>query len=197
MVSKDLIIGVDEAGRGPLAGPVIVAAVMASHQALKNLPLDRDSKKLSASSREEWYKKIEIAEKVGDLFFSFTLVSEKIIDKIGIVGAISRALETSLSKLPINPDHHKIFLDGSLRAPIHYKKQKTIIGGDARVPVIGLASVVAKVTRDERMKKLSKKYPEYGFADHKGYATIDHYLALLEHGPCPIHRQSYLSFLSD
>lgn len=187
-------IGIDEAGRGPLAGPLSLGLVMANQTALLELKLTTDSKGLSASRREDWYQKIVDQKEKGNLFFACVLITNQQIDNLGLTASWQLGIKEGLSKLPFKMTD-QIFLDGGLKAPENYINQQTIIGGDKKVRVISLASIVAKVTRDKEMFKLAKKYPQYGFEVHKGYATLDHYLALLQYGPCPIHRQSFLSFL--
>jgi len=191
------IVGVDEVGRGPLAGPVAVGAV-AINSAIYGLRLKkefkgiRDSKKLSEKQREEWFKKIKIVEKRGDIKLTVSMTSPSIIDKKGIVFSIQNALNNSLLKLNISPERLQIFLDGGLKAGKEYKNQKTIIHGDDLVQIISIASVVAKVTRDRLMRRYAKKFPRYGFESHKGYGTKAHYLAIKKYGTTKIHRQSFL-----
>ncbi|HEY4476527.1 MAG TPA: ribonuclease HII [Candidatus Paceibacterota bacterium] len=185
------IIGIDEAGRGPLAGPVSVAAVAT----MSRLSLDnrlRDSKKLSEKKREQWFKWLKQKQKSGQLKFTVSLVGEKIIDRIGIVLAIRIGIKRCLSRLTLNPKQYQILLDGSLYAPKIYRKQKTIIRGDEQVPIIMLASIAAKVRRDQRMCKLALIHPDYGFEIHKGYGTRSHYVALRRRGLSPLHRRSFL-----
>lgn len=188
-------IGIDEAGRGPLAGPLSVGVVMASGEALLDLNLTTDSKGLSASKREEWYQKILAQKEKGNLFFACSLITNQQIDQLGLTASWQLGIKEALVGLPLKTTD-QIFLDGGLKAPANYLNQQTIIGGDKKVRVISLASIVAKVTRDRELVKLAKKYPQYGFEIHKGYATLDHYLALLQYGPCPVHRQSFLNFLT-
>ena len=186
-------IGIDEAGRGPLAGPVSVGAVMLRRDfdfsIFKNL---KDSKKLSESRREEFLSlmyKLVIQKKIK---YSVMLVSNKIIDKKGISYAIRFSIESLLKKLAPKTSETKIFLDGSLKAPEIFT-QETIIKGDEKIPAISLASIAAKVTRDLYMKKISKKYPHFNFHIHKGYGTQAHIKAIKEHGPSDLHRKSYIS----
>lgn len=191
------IVGVDEVGRGPLAGPVAVGAV-AINSAIYGLRLKkefkgiRDSKKLSEKKREEWFKKIKLAQKEGEIKFSVSFVSSSIIDKKGIVFSIQTALNKSLSNLKVKPEQAHIFLDGGLKAGKEYKNQKTIIHGDDLIQIISIASVVAKVTRDKLMVRYAKKFPRYGFQTHKGYGTKAHYFAIKKYGTTKIHRQSFL-----
>ena len=189
-------IGIDEVGRGPLAGPVAVGAVciFVEHQARvkKLFPIIKDSKKLSSKKRDEWHKQIREAEKLGYLSFTVSFVSPEVIDKKGLSYAIRTALEKSLSAIKHDVNITKILLDGGLRAPVQYVNQKTIIKGDEKELAIALASIVAKVTRDARMVTLSKKFPEYGFEKHKGYGTRAHYTAIKKNGITKHHRKSFL-----
>jgi ribonuclease HII len=193
------VIGIDEVGRGPLAGPVAVCAFTFqvagfAHLVRKTgLPL-RDSKKLSRAQREEWFAHIESWQRGGLCDFKITMISAKEIDKIGISHAIKKALAQSLAYLaPLSSA--QILLDGGLRAPEHFKKQKTIIKGDEKEPMIALASIAAKVTRDRYMLRQAKTYPVYGFEQHMGYGTRVHREAIVRHGPSPLHRKSFLKKL--
>lgn len=199
------IIGVDEVGRGPLAGPVAVGAVKLKVESLKSKVSwgkgFRDSKKLSAKAREEWMVKIEEARSEGWLEYAVTFVAPSVIDRKGIVHAIHKAIARALEKADSAPIQHSTFniqystpvlLDGGLRAPARYTNQQTIIKGDEKELVIALASIVAKVTRDKRMVALAKKFPAYGFEKHKGYGTRAHYEAIKKHGITPHHRKSFL-----
>lgn len=191
------IIGIDEVGRGPLAGPVAVGVLLIK----KPLPKEFhrrtfDSKQIKPSERALWYSRICTAQKTGHLDFKVTFVSEKVIDEKGLSFAIRKALNTSLravvrsAKLaPIDCD---IRLDGGLKAPADFPRQKTIIKGDATEVSIGLASIVAKHLRDQKMFVLHKTYPLYGFDIHKGYGTAKHRAAIRTYGPCPLHRRSFL-----
>lgn len=124
--------------------------------------------------------------------YTISSVGSQIVDRRGIVFAINLATRRALDRLELNPDRCLVLLDGSLRAPDMFLHQRTIIRGDERIPVIKLASVMAKVYRDQRMKRLSKRYPDYGFEQHKGYGTRAHYRSLARCGPCDIHRKSFL-----
>lgn len=186
------IIGVDEAGRGPLAGPVAVGTVKIK----KGFNPDffkgiKDSKKLKEKDREDWFAKAQEARVEGRLDFAVSLVSEKIIDKKGISFALRLGISRNLKKLRAD-SKDKIFLDGSLFAPAEFINQETIIKGDEKVAVISLASICAKVTRDRYMTRLSKKHPQYGFEKHKGYGTKMHTEAIRKHGVLVIHRKSFL-----
>ena len=203
------LIGIDEVGRGPLAGPVAVCALVLKISGKKTLPktLKRktfDSKQISPAEREVWYKKICLERDAGTLDFCVTFISAKIIDTKGLSFAIRSALEKSLATVvgrannpkKIKPTNFQILLDGGLKAPAEFINQKTIIKGDAKEAVIGLASIAAKVTRDRLMTRLAKKYPHYDLATHKGYGTRAHIKAIRQHGPSPIHRRSFLAKIS-
>ncbi|MDQ3089765.1 MAG: ribonuclease HII [bacterium] len=186
------VIGIDEAGRGPLAGPVAVGAVMVSTTFNKKFFKGiKDSKQLNESDRDLWYDLAIQAKKEGVLDFSVSLVAPEIIDKRGITFAIAVGIKRCLKKLNASKGS-QIFLDGGLRAPGEFLHQLTVIKGDEKIPIISLASVVAKVTRDKYMKNLSKKIPEYGFHLHKGYGTFMHKTALKLYGASPVHRKSFL-----
>lgn len=189
-------VGIDEVGRGPIAGPVAVASFcMVKPQVLKKYIEKgvalRDSKKLSKKAREEWYAQMRQWQKVGACDFSVVMISAKQIDKMGIAQAIRTALARSLEDLELGL-RVQVLLDGGLRAPAEYKSQKTIIKGDEKEWAIALASVVAKVTRDTYMTRMARKYPQYGFDSHVGYGTKRHYEAVESHGLCDLHRRSFL-----
>lgn len=191
-MKKEVIVGIDEAGRGPIAGPLSVAMVRINPKERKLLKGIRDSKKLSQKRREEWFKRIQALKKEGRLDFKQTFISSKEIDKKGLTWAINKGIKRVLSKVHSNTS---IFLDGGIKAPIRFRRQKTIIGGDNLIDVISTASIVAKVLRDKEMVKLSKKYPEYNFEKHKGYGTNEHYRAIKKYGLTKIHRESFLKKL--
>jgi ribonuclease HII len=186
------IIGVDEAGRGPLAGPVAVGAV--------RVPVDfdwtlipgvGDSKKVAEKKREAIFLRAKALQKQGLLNFAVVLVSAKIIDRIGITRAVREGIEKCLKKLNPNPKTTKVLLDGLLHAPEVFIHQETIIKGDAKELVIGLASICAKVTRDTYMVRVARDYPQYSFDINKGYGTKKHIEAITTHGLSPIHRKSF------
>lgn len=188
------LIGIDEVGRGPIAGPVAVGAcVLLAPRIALSFKNFKDSKKLSEQQREEWFKRIYAAEKKGLLKTKVTFVSEKVIDSKGLSYAIRSALSTSLTKLKVSPQKSRVLLDGGLKAPAQYLHQTTIIKGDEKELAIALASIVAKVLRDRKMTQLAKKYPGYGFEVHKGYGTKNHYTALRDKGVSMIHRRSFLA----
>lgn len=186
------IIGIDEVGRGPLAGPVAVGAVVATPAMLRRFRDIKESKQLTSRAREEWSALIQKAMG-GELRFAVSFVSAKMIDQKGIAWAIRSALAASLKKLKVNPGECRVLLDGGLCAPPEYKAQQTIIRGDAQETVIAMASVIAKVARDRRMTALAATSPLYGFAAHKGYGTRMHIRAIQKHGPSPEHRLTFLS----
>ena len=187
------LVGIDEAGRGPLAGPVAVGAVLLPRGFDAALLCGvRDSKQLTPRAREEWYAQMLTWRRGGFLSFSVALVGAAHIDRAGIVSAINLALRRSLARLSADPESSRILLDGGLRAPAHYEYQETIIRGDESEEVIALASIAAKVVRDRHMRRLSLMHPEYDFSVHKGYGTAAHYRALKKHGISPVHRRSFL-----
>ena len=187
------IIGVDEAGRGPLAGPVAVGIVLvaAGFDIRAAFPKINDSKKLSEKVRETIYKEMQVREHSGEISFCVEFIDAHIIDTIGITASVRQGVHSGVRKLSIDPSGTKVLLDGLLHAPDEYE-QETIIKGDALEPVISLASIAAKVERDWLMKKLAEEHPEYGFEAHKGYGTKAHYAAIKKHGILPIHRRSFL-----
>ena len=191
----DYIIGIDEVGRGALAGPVAVAAVYLPKKIrFRNL---KDSKKLSPKKREVWFKKVKADKRI---FFAVVMVSPRIIDEINISEAANRAATRALNKLiadfrlPISKT--AIYLDAGLKitkklTPNPYKL-KAIIKGDEKINAVKLASIVAKVTRDRLMIRSHKKYPAYDFHKHKGYGTKAHFSALKINNICEIHRLTFL-----
>ena len=195
---KQFIVGIDEAGRGPLAGPVSVAVLTAPVNVnLKSLHFNGyDSKKLLPARRSELFARIKEWRKAGHCRFVVSFTRAPTIDKIGISKSVRRAIGRCLGRLNIHPNFCKVLLDGSLKAPSEYKNQKTIIRGDELVPIIALASILAKVTRDQHMVRMSKRFPKYQFHIHKGYGTRLHYRLLKKHGLCPLHRRSFLKGLA-
>lgn len=187
------IVGVDEAGRGPLAGPVAVGMVKVSIGFDWNLiPGVNDSKKISEKKRDAVFKLAEELKEKGGLDYSIKLVSATSIDSKGIVSAIKRAIKFAIKELKLEPEECFIKLDGSLKAPEDFE-QETIIKGDSKEKVIGLASILAKVTRDKYMKKIAVDFPEYGFEKHKGYGTKAHCEAIKKSGASIEHRRSFLT----
>jgi ribonuclease HII len=194
-------IGIDEAGRGPLAGPVAVGAVLVRPdfpwEAM--LPGVNDSKQLTPKAREALYHVAYELKHAGELDFAVTLVSASVIDTIGIVPAVRRGIARTLSTLERTHGFScadvRCVLDGSLRAPLRFQNQETIIGGDGLEKSIGLASIMAKVTRDRHMVRLAKRYPAYQFEIHKGYGTTKHRALIREHGLSAMHRRSFCRML--
>ena len=180
------ICGVDEAGRGPLAGPVCAAAVI--------LPVDidipglNDSKKLTDKKRRELFP--VICEKA--IAYGIAFADHAEIDEINILQATYLAMERAIGQLSVKPDF--ALIDGN-RAKDFGLPLETVVGGDGRSASIAAASILAKVTRDDYMMKMAEAYPQYGFEIHKGYGTKAHYAALAENGPCPIHRTTFLKKL--
>ncbi|MDO8492868.1 MAG: ribonuclease HII [bacterium] len=210
------IVGIDEAGRGPLAGPVAIGIVTVpkniehrvfnifrelnreKRKSKTNLSIHRgrirwvkDSKQLNEKKREEIFEKIKKETKAGKLKYAVGFGSVELIDKEGITRAIAYAIARVIRKFKTKPSQMKVLLDGSLKAPKKFKNQKTIIKGDEKEMIIALASICAKVLRDRLMKRLAKKYPKYGFEIHKGYGTKAHIRAIKKYGLSKIHRKSF------
>ena len=187
------LLGIDEAGRGPLAGPVAVGAVLVEegYDILAAFPGLNDSKKLSEKKRDVLHDLLIEEGKKGNLRSCVTYASESVIDRRGIAVAVKDALTRAVRKLAPEPEGIHIYLDGSLKAPEGYA-QETIIGGDGTVPAIMLGALAAKVARDRLMKKLAEEYPAYAFEVHKGYGTKLHYERLRLYGLSPVHRRSFL-----
>jgi len=181
-----LIGGVDEVGRGPLAGPVVCAAVILPKDC-EIIGID-DSKKLTEKKRNELFEEI----KKQAISYNIEFVSEKEIDELNILNATKRCMEKAINNLSVKPD--MMLIDAVTGLNINCDS-KSIIKGDAVSYSIGAASILAKVTRDRYMEELDEKYPEYGFKKHKGYGTKLHMDTLREIGPCEIHRRSFISFL--
>lgn len=187
------VIGIDEAGRGPLAGPVSVGAVVVPEgfDVAKEFAGVADSKKLSEKRREKIFEMLERRTEQGEVRFTVEFESAEVIDEEGITTAVHRALSRGVNKLAPDSAVVHVLLDGSLKAPSEYS-QETITNGDELIPLISLASIVAKVSRDRLMLELAKKYPEYSFEKHKGYGTKLHYEMLKKYGLCDIHRRSFI-----
>lgn len=179
---KKFIAGIDEAGRGPLAGPVVAAAVVFAPGTM--IPGVNDSKKLSPKKREMLYDLIyEKALAVG-----IGLCDEEIIDRINILQATYRAMKIAVADLSLPPDY--ILVDGR-EIPNFPVPQTAIVRGDGTSFSIAAASIIAKVTRDRIMIRMDRQYPQYGFAQHKGYPTKKHIQAIIKQGRCAIHRTSF------
>lgn len=175
-----IVAGVDEVGRGPLAGPVLAAAVILKSQIIGVT----DSKKLTAKKRD--YLSNVIKDEA--LCYAFGRVEAAEIDEINIHNATLLAMKRAIEALPIVPD--KVLVDG-IHSPLVDMACETIVKGDSKIEAIGAASIIAKVLRDSEMIIMDEQYPGYGFASHKGYPTKVHREALMKLGPCPIHRRSY------
>jgi len=174
--------GVDEAGRGPLAGPVVAASVILS----KENPIDglNDSKALTPQKRSLLYD--IISEK--SVSFAVGIIENDIIDQINILQSTIKAMESSILGLTVKPD--LVYIDGNRPTTLEIRQQ-TIVKGDTKCQSIAAASIIAKVTRDRIMEKLHEIYPQYGFLKHKGYPTKSHYEAIKMYGPSPVHRLSF------
>ena len=178
-----LLCGVDEAGRGPLAGPVCAAAVILPQGT--EIPGLNDSKKLSEKRREELYDLI--MEKAIAFGVAFASVEE--IEELNILNATYLAMSRAISLL--DPVPALALIDGNRAKGVHFPN-RCIVKGDAQCADIAAASILAKVTRDRYMRDLAEQYPQYGFEKHKGYGTAEHYSAIREYGPSPVHRMSFL-----
>jgi ribonuclease HII len=192
------VIGIDEVGRGCLAGPVVVAAVLLERDWKPGKRL-KDSKKLTALNRERWFRSI----KESGLSYAVSRVSPAVVDRINISRAANRGAERSfnrlLAKLRLKEKDVRVYLDGSLyigskkRQSLKSWDIRTVIKGDEKFNAVKLASIVAKVTRDRYMTKLDRVDPRYGFAVHKGYGTRRHRAMIRKHGPSDSHRLTFLS----
>ena len=191
-------VGVDEVGRGPLAGPLLVAAVstrQSAHSRRLSASLSgiRDSKKLSEQQREAWFLRLRGLRDGGLLDWRVSLVTPAGIDRRGMSYALRVSVARALAHLSCAPSETRVLLDGSLHAPRDFAHQETIVHGEDREPLIAAASIVAKVSRDRRMRRYAEHFPEYGFDTHKGYGTAAHRDAIERYGTCVIHRESFLS----
>ena len=182
----NIICGVDEAGRGPLAGPVVACAIIMKEDFI--IPEVNDSKKLTEKKREALYD--VILENA--LSCSVAFVHEKEIDEINILNATMKAMETAINGLKVKPD--LALIDGNQNRGIT-SSNRTVVKGDAKSYNIAAASIIAKVSRDRFIIKMDELYPEYGFKKHKGYGTKEHMDAIRKYGPCEIHRRSFLKKL--
>ncbi len=178
----ETVAGIDEAGRGPLAGPVVVACCIPGREMIDGI---NDSKRIAENKREALYEKI-IA---GCLAYSVEIIDEKTIDEINILAATKRGMEKAAEKLSIMPDIVLIDAVKGLKMPC---KSLALVKADAKSYAVAAASIIAKVTRDRIMRGYDRIYPEYGFAKHKGYGTAAHIEALRTYGPCKIHRRSFI-----
>ena len=179
-----LICGIDEAGRGPLAGPVVVASVIMPEDSM--IEGVNDSKKVSEKKREKLYDLI-LEEAIS---YGVGIVGQDEIDEINILNATKKGLTMSIEELSVNPD--LIIVDALTHIDTKGIPYESIVKGDAKCYSIAAASIVAKVTRDRIMREWDKIYPEYGFEQHKGYGTAKHIAAIKEYGPCILHRKSFI-----
>jgi ribonuclease HII len=179
-----LVAGIDEAGRGPLAGPVVAAvAVLPARFSLAGL---NDSKQLTEDFREELFEALTAAGTL--VCYGIGIAEPAEIDRFNILRATFLAMQRAISALPMQPDH--LLIDG-LPVPVFQQPQTAIVGGDGKSKSIAAASVIAKVTRDRMMRKWHSEFPQYSFDRNKGYGTREHLESLQIHGPCPIHRRSF------
>lgn len=181
--SFGVVCGVDEAGRGPLAGPVVAAAVILQRE--EQLLYLNDSKQVTEKRRETLYHQI-LEQSVS---YGIGIVSQEQIDQMNILQATYEAMRQAIQQLKLKPD---LLLNDAVKIPHIAIQQHGIIGGDAKSRCIAAASILAKVTRDHLMVEYDKQYPMYGFAKHKGYGTKDHILKLKQFGPCPLHRKTFI-----
>lgn len=189
----DFVAGLDEVGRGPLAGPVCAAAVALNRkieiQNIKQGQNIKDSKKFSGKQREEWYR---ILTTHADIKWGIGLISPEIIDRINILEATKLAMKRALEDLEKKGGVAEyLLLDGNFLLEDISLSQKAVVRGDEKIWSCAAASIIAKVTRDRLMQKYHQKYPQYGFDKHKGYGTREHLKALKDFGVCAIHRQSF------
>lgn len=195
------IVGIDEVGRGPLAGPVTVGVVVCEEKIYKKLfrnkklpPIGKDSKKLKEKDREKYSKVLEELKKQGKISFSINHISNNIIDSKGISFAIKKGIKDGFKNLKIKQKNTEVLLDGGLKAPDGFK-QKTIIKGDEKEKIIAWASILAKVSRDSLIVRIAKKYPEYDLEIHKGYGTVKHRKAIQKYGVSRVHRLSFCKLI--
>ncbi|MSU56407.1 MAG: ribonuclease HII [Candidatus Taylorbacteria bacterium] len=190
------VIGVDEVGRGSIAGPLCVGAFLVRQKLAKRVSITlagiKDSKQLSPRQREVWFRVLSDASREGVCGWSTAFVGEKVIDAKGLSFALKKAIAGALKKLEVRPEECLVLLDGGIKAPGAFRNQRTIIKGDEKEPLIAGASIMAKVCRDRYMTRLGRRYPLFGFERHKGYGTQAHYQALRKHGISGVHRRSFL-----
>lgn len=204
-MKNNLIIGIDEAGRGPLFGPVAIGTVLVDDAVFEKIRKNgalrglTDSKKLSEKERERLFVELKKLEVDNVVRCVCTLVSAKIIDTKGISHAIKSGIKKNLQQLlgkkwdEATTHNVQILLDGSLKAPVEFTHQKTIIKGDLKEPIISAASIIAKVTRDRYVTKIAKakKYARYKIGEHKGYGTVAHRALIVKYGLSDMHRKSF------
>ncbi len=182
-----LVAGVDEAGRGPLAGPVVCACCVMGDTYIEGI---NDSKKLSEKKREALYEKIVASA----LAYGVGIVDEKTIDEINILNATKKGMQIAANSLKVTPDI--VLIDAVKGLELPYRQQ-AIIKGDATSYAIAAASIIAKVTRDRLMRAAGENFPEYGFAKNKGYGTAEHIAAIKKFGPCELHRRTFVGNFTD
>jgi ribonuclease HII len=209
LMQTKFTIGIDEVGRGPVAGPVAVGALMVCEEKMdevsKMFEGFKDSKKLTPKRRNEWFENIRQAKEDNLLDYKIIFVDNHEIDKNGIAPSIQACINKGLKELFLDKQKPArsnlaeclVLLDGGLKAPEKFVNQETVTKGDEKEMVIALASIVAKVTRDALMCKLAKEYPEYGLERHKGYGTKAHMEAIEKHGLSETHRKTFLSRFVD
>ncbi len=180
----ELICGIDEAGRGPLAGPVVVAGVIMPKDSM--IEGVNDSKKVSEKKREKLYDLI-LEEAIS---YSVAVIGQDVVDEINILNATKQGVTNVVEELDVKPD--LILVDALTHINTKGIPYDSIIKGDAKCYNIAAASIIAKVTRDRIMRQWDEIYPQYGFVNHKGYGTAKHIQAIKEYGPCPIHRRSFI-----
>lgn len=181
----EYICGIDEAGRGPLAGPVVVASVIMPKDSM--IEGVNDSKKVSEKKREKLYD-IILEEAIS---YGIGIIYQDEIDEINILQATKKGVTTAIKQMDIKPD--LILVDALTGIDTLNIPYQSIIKGDAKCYAISAASIIAKVTRDRIMREWDKIYPQYGFSSHKGYGTAKHIAAIKEYGPCPLHRKSFIT----
>ncbi len=189
------IVGIDEVGRGPIAGPVHVCAIAIPLLHYKKMRLKgvTDSKQMTPNAREKWHDSARELKREGKIKIGIARRGAKAIDERGINGCIRECIKSALQQLHLDPSECIVLLDGGLKAPREYIQQQTIIRGDKKHKIISLASVVAKVTRDRLMMKLHQSYPAFQWFENKGYGTRAHISAVLGNGLTPLHRKSFFT----
>ncbi len=191
---RSWIIGIDEVGRGPLAGPVTVCVVAMPLDAYKSAVWNglTDSKKMTKKAREKWFALAQEMKLNGRILYSLQSRTARMIDTKGMSVCIKDCIEKGLQELCIDPKDARVLLDGALKAPLTYTDQETVIKGDSVHKIISLASVIAKVSRDAYMTKLARKHPGYGWERNMGYGTLEHRRVLKTYGASRFHRMSFL-----
>lgn len=189
----NFVLGVDEAGRGPLAGPLSIGIVSVPEDVdlLALFPTLNDSKQLTEKKREVIFNELEEIKEEQGIRYMVLYEEAGAIDELGLTEVVRRSVWKGVEELLPEVSQGKVYLDGLLSAPPAYA-QETVVGGDGLIPSIMLASIVAKVSRDRLMCELAETYPEYGFEKHKGYGTKAHYEAIEKHGLTPHHRRRFL-----